>query len=76
MSDSNVVQTSGVGGALLLITGVVLVILKMQGIITVSWWIVLIPLYPAIVGLGFLGVMLVFLIIVGICLGIKAALGG
>ncbi len=62
MADKTVIQNSGIGGALLLITGIVLIILKLQGIVTVAWWIVLIPLYPTIL----LAIILVLGIIGGI----------
>ena len=74
MSDKVVIQNSGIGGALLLIAGIALIIMKMQGIITVSWWIVLIPLYPAMLGIGILAIILVLAIIVGIIWGIALLL--
>ena len=74
MSDKVVIQNSGIGGALLLIAGIALVIMKMQGMITVSWWIVLIPLYPAMLGIGILAIILVLAIIVGIIWGIALLL--
>ena len=69
MSEKVVIQNSGIGGALLLIAGIALIIMKLQGIVTVSWWIVLIPLYPAMLGIGILALMLAIVIIVGIIWG-------
>ena len=70
MADKVVVQNSGIGGALLLIAGIALIIMKLQGIITVSWWIVLIPLYPAMLGIGILALALAIIVIVGIVAGL------
>ena len=70
MSNETVVKTSGTGGALLLIAGVALIILKLQGIITVNWWIVLIPLYPAMLGIGILVIFFAIVLIIGVFAGV------
>ena len=50
--SKKVVESSGIGGTLLLITFVVLAVLKVQGTLaTVSWWLITLPLWfgPAVV---------------------------
>ena len=76
MSDKIQVSGSGIGlGGLLFI---VFLVLKLgvgnTAVMGWSWWWVCAPLWMPLAFV--LAIMLLFLVIGGICLGIKAALGG
>lgn len=78
MANDNKSGTSWLG-ALCLVAGMILVMMKATGNLDWDWWIVLIPLYPIMFGIG----MVILLLAVGIVIaliglllaGVAAAFG-
>lgn len=60
-------------GALCLVAGMILVMMKATGNLDWDWWIVLIPLYPIMFGIVFwIGVFILFFAVMLVLLPIRA----
>lgn len=66
-------------GALCLVAGMILVMMKATGNLDWDWWIVLIPLYPIMFGIGvfilFFAVSIVIVLLGLLLAGVAAAFG-